>query len=440
MTLTFLVLASCIGFGASFRVRNTGSADTQGPLEDFFAALSSNSEDIQTTCASESKDFFELFKSDRFKGMIDMPDGILDRIEAQAKSRNERTQFEAVSMMSDIAAEVARQGEEFEAQAKGQASDPKTLWTQNDGVSVWKGAERCEILLALASGHAARSIAQRRYVFPHERPEFRTEWDSAVAAKNAAKLQQMEQTMVDGFTGMMEKCSIVTQGKIRTVDGINIDYGPYSNAYSVCGQAIQGEREDRRNNEIFPSPWWEKYPACIRASAHADSVVQARTKARAQAQAQRSSDTYVPLDQRNGVMLEVEANTTDTNGNNSFALVEVEGKSDSALATGDNIFFRIYQSIQQSGVLTTTLVVLKELAQMGFKLVYRITSGVFSVIKGTLSLVVGVLLAFPRWLLFARDKHKTFGIGVADDGLKVWPWCWVVPREPHSLFNKRMCR
>jgi hypothetical protein len=402
--------------------------------------------------------------------MIDMPDGILAQIQAEAASGSERQQFEAVSMMSEIAAEVARQGQEFDAEAKGQRLDPKTLWTEHDGMSVWKGAERCEIILELATGQTARSIAGRRYVLPHERGDFKRHWVAAErryqGAGDTARLQQLEQLMVDSFSGMMETCSIVTQGKVWNVDGISITYAGRINhkghsysikdSYSKCGQAIQGEREDRRTGVIFPSPWWEKFPACNVASLHATQVEQMRAEARARAAnaarvgnqtrssdtyVPRSSDTYVPREQQRqvGSWLEVGSNTTDATGNDAFALMEIEKKSDMAIATGDNIFFRIYREIQRSGVLSTTLVILQELAQMGFNLVVRVTKGVFSVIKGTLSLVVGVLLAFPRWLLFARDKHKTFGIGVSDDGLKVWPWCWVVP-IPHSLSNRRMCR
>lgn len=452
MTFTFLlILACCIAVSASVRVkaRHNRKKKASGPLQDFLKALSSFSADIQETCTSESREFFDLFKSDRYRGMVDMPDGIMAQIEAQANSASESQQFEAVNMMSDIAAEVARQGQVFDAQAKGEELGINSVWTQQDAMSVLKGAERCEIILALASGSTARSLAEGpggRYVLPHERADFSRQWTAA--AGDEAKLQRLEKLMVDSFQGMMEKCSIITQGKIRAVDGLRINYAGYHGAYSSCAQLVQSEREDRRTGMIFPSPWWEKHATCTKVAEHAAQVVQARTQARARTASQptqpRSADTYVPRSNATraqaGSWLEVAANTTFAAGDDEFALVELEGKTNMSLAVGDNAFFRIHREIQRSGVLSTTLAVLQELAQMGANLIVRVTRGVASVIKGTFSLVVGVLLAFPRWLLFARDKHKTFGIGVADDGLKVWPWCWVVPREPHSLFNRRMCR
>lgn len=87
--------------------------------------------------------------------------------------------------------------------------------------------------------------------------------------------------------------------------------------------------------------------------------------------------------------------------------------------------------------------VLQRLASFTGDLLFRLIMGCARVVHFIVTLPIRV---FPSvfvaivngWMSFKRFWLQ--GVGVSDEGLRVWPWCWVVPRHSGSLFNKRVCR
>jgi len=107
-----------------------------------------------------------------------------------------------------------------------------------------------------------------------------------------------------------------------------------------------------------------------------------------------------------------------------------------ALALGSsNPFIRIHRAVQREGVVSTFFAVMVELAQSGARLVGKVLRPISRVIKGTVSVLVGALLAFPSWALSGWRAA-----GYSDDKKYMWPWCWIETPRNTPFSNHRVCR
>jgi len=275
---------------------------------------------------------------------------------------------------------------------------------EEDARNVLQGAERCDIILKLARGLNAKSLARSRYKPPHKQPGFKEMWAKAEREEDEDRVAELVKLIEDKFSRNMDECT-------------SIVVGPSGDGYASCAHLIQGHRQVVQSGEIFPEPWWQR-TVCgqIDPQVPPTSDTHRRTD-------QLSSPTYVPRSQRAGSFTEIGSSVNET-----------ENLTAAVALGSSNPFIRIHRAVQRDGVVGTFFKVMLELAQSGARLMGRVLRPVSRVLRGTVSALVGALLAFPSWALSGWSAA-----GFSDDGKYMWPWCWVETPRGTPFSNKRVC-
>merc|ERR1719277_2660301 len=136
----------------------------------------------------------------------------MDKVLAQ--SSNPEAEFESSEVLTHIASEIVRR------------QNRQDTWSEEDARNVLQGAERCDIILRLARGLDAKSLARSRYQPIHKKPGFKEMWAKAEREEDEDRMAELVKLIEDKFSQDMDECT-------------SIVFGPSGDGYASCANLIQ---------------------------------------------------------------------------------------------------------------------------------------------------------------------------------------------------------